>query len=94
MSLTAPWSLSAVKTLPTDFGNGPKPFTTETWVLKPVVAPQERSNTSAALLPFGARDSEINLFSQGSTQEVSEIDRATSVNAFVKCDTAHRSRGS
>ncbi|MBZ5584150.1 MAG: hypothetical protein LAQ30_18450 [Acidobacteriia bacterium] len=77
MSLTAPWSLSAANTLPADLPNSPNSFTTETCVLKPVVAPQERSNTIAVRLPFGPGTSERTLFSHGSAQATKQIDNAT-----------------
>jgi hypothetical protein len=91
MSLTAPWPLSAANTLPADFHSFPNSFMTETWVLKPVVAPHERSNTIAALLPVGLGTSERTLFSQGSAQETNQDDNATS-EIPLKCDTAHGSR--
>jgi hypothetical protein len=91
MSFAAPWSQSAAKTFPADFGSAPEALTTATWVLKPVVAPQERSKTNATLLPLGAGSSETSLFSQGSAQAINETDNATSGSAVLKCDTAHRS---
>src|SRR5215471_18721374 len=79
--------------LPADFGSASLAFRTETCVLKPVVAPHERSKTTARVFLLGAVNSNRTLFSHRSPQATNQTDNTTSEIPALNCDTAHRSRG-
>ena len=66
---TLPWSESITRTLPACFGNGESAGRIDTWVVKPVVAPQSRSKTTTFHVPPGALNSSNAEFSQGELEE-------------------------
>jgi hypothetical protein len=79
-ALAAPWLVSATNALPTPEGIPPVLWTV-TWLEKPVIAPQFRSNGVASKSPLGARAVETVLFWQVSKQALTEV--AKTANATL-----------